>query len=385
MTDADVEKHLQAVRRELRVHAWTGPRVEAAFRELEARHQADGPLSARTIRFGALAMAVAAAIALAFFSLRGLVPGASSPQAAGALATHSELLALGAGSEARVISGSRLDVRERTETRVVVALASGTAHFRVKHDPARLFRVEAGSVTVDDRGTAFEVENRGSSVRVSVSEGSVTVSFLEGSTQKNVTLKAGDAGVYPSGAQRVSTAEVARSPLEGAAPASTAPTTSAPERAPAVDWRELARAGKHRGAYDLLAPGGFRDVRDDPSDLLLASDVARLSRHPSDAALLLRKLLSRHERDPRAPSAAFTLGWVLMNELGRPREAAAAFARAEALAPRGNLAEDAVARAVEAWYRAGDRTRAKAEVDRYRKNYPKGRHQAMLERLIEKP
>ena len=42
-------------------------------------------------------------------------------------------------------------------------------------------------------------------------------------------------------------------------------------------------------------------------------------------------------------------GPLLMNELDRPREAASAFARAEALAPRGNLAEDAVAREVEAW------------------------------------
>jgi len=101
--------------------------------------------------------------------------------------------------------------------------------------------------------------------------------------------------------------------------------------------------------------------------------------------MLLRKLLARHERDPRAPSAAFTLGWVLMNELGRPREAALAFGRAEALAPRGNLAEDAVARSVEAWYRAGELSRAKAEVERYRKSYPQGRHQTMLQRLVGTP
>jgi outer membrane protein assembly factor BamD (BamD/ComL family) len=76
---------------------------------------------------------------------------------------------------------------------------------------------------------------------------------------------------------------------------------------------------------------------------------------------------------------------VLLNDLGRPRAAALAFARAETLAPRGNLAEDAVARAVEAWYRAGELPRAKAEVERYRKAYPHGRHRAMLERLVMTP
>ena len=126
-------------------------------------------------------------------------------------------------------------------------------------------------------------------------------------------------------------------------------------------------------------------MRNEASDLLLASDVARLSKHPAQAATLLRKLLASHESDARAPSAAFTLGWVLMNELGRPREAALAFARAEALAPRGNLAEDAVARAVEAWYRAGELSRAKAEVERYRNAYPQGRHHAMLQRLVMTP
>ena len=100
---------------------------------------------------------------------------------------------------------------------------------------------------------------------------------------------------------------------------------------------------------------------------------------------MLKRLLANHARDPRAPSAAFTLGWLLMKELGKPREAALAFSRAEALAPRGNLAEDATARAVEAWVAAGDRSRAKAEVGRYRQKYPHGRHLAMLERLVGAP
>lgn len=162
--------------------------------------------------------------------------------------------------------------------------------------------------------------------------------------------------------------------------------STAHERAPATaeprTWRALARAGHYDLAYALLARSRFRDVADDPVDLLLAADVARLSHHASASVSPLRALLATHERDPRAPAAAFTLGWVLMNDVGRPRDAAAAFTHAEQLAPHGNLAEDAAARAVEAWYQAGDLPRAHDEMTRYERRYPHGRHEAALRRLL---
>ena len=388
MTELQVDRHIEAARRELRVRAWSAPHVEAEWQELALGRENDRALRARTAKAGGIALALAAVFALVFVAWRVLMPGPNPPALrATADESHFERLALGDGTEVRFEPGTRLDVRERSEARVVVTLGKGAARFRVRHDPHRLFRVEAGGVEVEDLGTAFEVENTGSSVRVSVSEGSVAVSFPHGGEgkRKQTTLGAGQSGVFASGEPRSGRTEVARPAVEEpAAAASSAPRVgSAPP--PASNWRELARAGKHKRAYELVAPGGFRDVRNEPGDLLLASDVARLSQHPADAALLLKRLLSSHSRDPRAPSAAFTLGWVLMNELGRPREAALAFARAEALAPRGNLAEDAVARSIEAWYRAGEIARANAEVDRYRKRYPQGRHLAMLDRLVGKP
>jgi transmembrane sensor len=264
---------------------------------------------------------------------------------------------------------------------VVVALEAGTGHFRVRHDPERVFRVQAGAVAVEDLGTTFDVAHEGGSVRVSVKDGSVGVSYPElGGALNRATLRAGDSGVYPS----VSPPPSAEPSQPAALPSTPAASTG---RSPSVegDWRELARAGKHGRAYELLAAGNMRDVRDEPGDLLLASDAARRSRHPAEAAKLLRKLLTGYEADPRAPAAAFTLGWLLMSDLGRPRDAALAFARAEALAPRGNLAEDAVARSVEAWHRAGERSQAAAGVERYRKAYPRGRHLGMLERLVGTP
>jgi transmembrane sensor len=248
--------------------------------------------------------------------------------------------------------------------------------------------VEAGGIIIEDLGTIFSVVRRTDSVFVSVTEGAVSVTFADASgAPERRTLAAGESGEFRSAAPRVaSAAQVPAARTELSAPvASASSQQNTPASSPAVGWRELHKGGKHRQAYELLAPNGFRDVRDEPGDLLLATDVARLSHHPADAAVLLRRLLARHSGDPRAPSAAFTLGWVLMNELGRPREAAQAFARAEALAPGGNLAEDAMARTVEAWLRAGDRSRANTELERYRSRNPRGRHLAMLERLLRVP
>lgn len=388
MIERRVEKHVEAVQRELRVHAWNAPRLEAAFRELEGRRESDRALRERTARIGGAALALAAVVALVVVAWRAFAPGAEpSARATAWDASGFERLALGDGTEVGFERGARLDVRERTEARVIVSVRAGTAHFRVRHDPHRVFRVEAGDVAMEDLGTTFVVENKDGSVSVAVSEGSVSVSFPNrGGGRGSATLKAGERGVYPSGQRRAEANDVARaSASDSAPPASGQTPESATPLRPAENWRELARAGKHRRAYELLSPGGFRDVSDDPSELLLASDVARLSHHPAEAVPLLRRLLARHERDSRAPSAAFTLGWVLMNELGRPREAALAFARAETLAPRGNLAEDAAARAVEAWYRAGELARAKAEVERYRTSYPQGRHLSMLQQLVGTP
>ena len=62
--------------------------------------------------------------------------------------------------------------------RVVVGLVRGRARFDVKHDPSRVFRVEAGNVTVEDLGTRFTLERITTGdehVRVAVEAGRVLV------------------------------------------------------------------------------------------------------------------------------------------------------------------------------------------------------------------
>jgi transmembrane sensor len=389
MTSPRVQNHIDAARREVRVHAWRASKVESTWRELAKQH-ARGQAQRRRARFlwgGALAFAALFALG---FGIRAaldpsLPPGATAqlPRAAAA-----QRVAFADGTEVRFDRAGQVEVIERNPERVVVRVQSGEAHFRVRHDSNRLFRVVTGDVVIDDLGTSFVVQNDAGTVTVSVSEGTVAVTFPDSGGRRSVTLEAGQSGTYaaenpsePAFAQGSPTGPLPAPNGDELAPKAAAAVSSGGAMTSlATDWRELARAGKHQQAYDAIAPRGFSDVRDDPGDLLLASDVARLSQHPADAASLLRKLLSRHASDSRAPSAAFALGWVLMSELGRPREAAQAFARAEALAPRGNLAEDALARSVEAWHKAGAVARARSEFERYRARYPEGRHRATLER-----
>jgi transmembrane sensor len=120
-------------------------------------------------------------------------------------------------------------------------------------------------------------------------------------------------------------------------------------------------------------------VRDDTADLLLAADAARLSGHPAEAVPYLERVLRGHSRDPRVGLAAFTLGRVLLDELGRPGEAVDAFALARSSG--GPLAEDALARQVEAVSRAGDVTRSRELALLYQRLYPNGRRTKAVSRF----
>jgi transmembrane sensor len=190
-----------------------------------------------------------------------------------------------------------------------------------------------------------------------VEEGHVRVRWPGDATE----LRSGESGLFPP-------------ELPAASPEPTAPPEPSAQptatRVRESNWRELAREGDFDRAYKVLARSG--PPRDEPAELLLAADVARLSKHPREAVVHLRKLLLRHRRDPRAQLAAFTLGRILLDELGQPNEAAAAFADAEKLAPGGVLAEDAIAREVEAWSRAGQSTRAQHRAEEYLRRYPHG-------------
>lgn len=78
------------------------------------------------------------------------------------------------GSQLLLNTASRVEVAFSAERREV-RLSEGEAMFRVAHDSARLFIVEAGGTRVRAVGTAFNVRLRGSLVEVTVTEGIVEI------------------------------------------------------------------------------------------------------------------------------------------------------------------------------------------------------------------
>ena len=80
-----------------------------------------------------------------------------------------------------------------------------------------------------------------------------------------------------------------------------------------------------------------------------------------------------HPQSSVAPLAAFTLGRIYLSQVGQPAKAADAFALSRKLAPAGSLAEDALAREVEAAEVAGQTSRARDLAEQYLRRYPNGR------------
>lgn len=310
------------------------------------------------------------------------------------------------GSIGRLLDeNSRLEVLSAHANQVLLKL-HGSAAFHIAKNKNRLLRVQTARVAVEVLGTQFLVREQAEArALVQVSEGRVRV-LWDG---HQVELSAGDSGVFPPD-PRVQTvrprmetetaranniAEDSKNPAEGdrvfaqAAPASRGfrgpgspanpGNTEVGVSAETVHaWRILAEGGHFERAYQtILGRGGMaefvRGERLGASDLLLLVDVARYSRHSVDAVPPLRQLLSDSPSDPRAPLASFTLGRILLDDLGQPREAAASFRHVLAIEPDGPLSQDALAREVEAWSRAGEQGVARLRAEEYVRRYPTGR------------
>ena len=332
--------------------------------------------------------------ALVFWS-RGVGPdkGRAATLARGAEAQP--LLRFEDGSVVTAVgTGARVAPVEVSPDVVSTRLVAGTARFSVTPNPKRVFRVLARDVTVTVLGTVFTVALEPDDVRVSVERGRVRVAWPAGEHELGV----GEELVVQSGMETTRTPNTT-SPEGQHAARDTAPAATATERTgdgaaaaqprhsverpsrPSSSWRELAQDGDYAGAFAHMMNEGPGAVRDDPADLLLAADVARLGGHPGKAVPPLSRVVSAHSDDSRAPLAAFTLGRTLLDQLGRPREAAEAFAKARQLDSHGALAQDALAREVESWSRAGEASLAHQRATEYVDRYPTGRRLAAVRRL----
>jgi transmembrane sensor len=363
---SELARKIEEARRQVRTD-WSEERartVERAMLRRRARRAATRVVLAA-------AAAVLLVVGAGSIVARSRDPGAAAPAQAFLVGIAAPSIRLADGTLAAPLDkATDLAVVETSPNRVVMSLARGRAAFDVTPNPSRAFVVLAGVVDVQVLGTRFTIESMQDQVKVAVQRGHVRVTWANGSSD----LMAGQQGAFPP--------PVEAAQLPNAAPADSADgkrgaagAASAPGQASGVptEWRGLAGQGDFATAYDAMKRAGAAAVRDDPADLLLAADVARMSGHSSDAVVHLRALLSAHRSDPRASLAAFTLGRVLLDELGRPAEAAAAFADARRLAPGGALAQDALAREVEALSKAGDSASAHERALEYLRAYPDGR------------
>ncbi|HUH00818.1 MAG TPA: hypothetical protein VML75_02420, partial [Kofleriaceae bacterium] len=240
---------------------------------------------------------------------------------------------------------------------VEVRVERGKSRFRVANPATAGVAVHAGPMTIAVYARAFSVARYHDATEVWSHEGTLSLVW-QGET---ITLPAGEH-------RRFEDQPAAVEP---------APTPPRQRDRPVADWRPPARDGDHRQAYLLLRRAG--GPGSSVADLMLAADVYRLSGHAGQAVAPLERVVAKHAGDPRAPLAAFSLGRVLLDELGRPGEAARAFAKARALAPRGALAEDALAREVEAWAKGGNASKARLRAELYLELYPVGHRQRAVE------
>ncbi|HEY5447533.1 MAG TPA: FecR domain-containing protein [Polyangia bacterium] len=300
----------------------------------------------RRSRRPALAIACAAAVLLAIVGWRQLGPGTPHDPIAASAAMPQPRPASDPGDPGTQVlaDGSRITsdgpttvIEKAVETAddVLYELRAGGAHFEVARRPSRTFRVHAGPVTVQVIGTRFLVERSDDRSRVAVTQGRVLVSWWGGSRE----LGPGEEGAFP--------------PEQVVAPAPAAGSPSARRHAP--------------------EPG--------PDVLFAHADRARKAGKPELAIAQLRTVIDRFPGDPHAQAAAFTIGRLLLESLHQPRQAAASFEQARVLAKGAPLAEDALAREVDAWAAAGEPTLARRRAELYRKQYPNGSRLAAVLRV----
>ena len=325
MTDPEIDGALERARNA--EPSWTLSRQQQLIWGVRGRLQARSRRN--SILLVAASIAVVAGLGFAGFKAYGVASARGDVASIGA-----ERWNLRDGSEIVIESPATVIKKKReSDTEILFELEAGAAHFEVVPKPSRVFRVNAGPATVEVVGTSFNVTRKQSRSEVTVERGRVIVSWNGGSR----VLNKGETGTFPP------TEEKLASDASASVPAARDTATS--------------RGETPSGAEALFA----------------SADKARKEGRPDQALGYLKAITDRHSGDPRAPLAAFTRGRVLLESLGRPREAAQAFAQARALSgKRSALSEDALAREVEAYAAAGESGLARERAELFRRNYPKG-------------
>lgn len=265
------------------------------------------------------------------------------------------------GSKVQLDGDAQVEVVSNTTQRFATVLRAGRVAFDVvpQKQAARQWVIDAGDVKVEVVGTQFSVERRLDLVEVAVSRGAVRV--RGDAVDKGETLLTAGERV------QVTTARAPR---------------RSPARATAPDTKEVIEA---TGISETSpAPTNPQTPGEpDRGALRQADDLRRAGKH-QEAANLLASALQGAPRGGQSALMALTLARVQIGPLGQPRAAAASFDRAvrDGLPPA--LREQALARSVEAWARAGQHETAVARAQQYLGDYRRGPSRDSVLRWLER-
>lgn len=313
---------------------------------------------------------LAVAFACACIALSFWPKSAPGPLRLGSDAMPSELLgktsepfALSDGSRIFLPPGSRLEVLRNDGQALVVGLRRGESTFDVQPGGPRRWTIETGLASVEVVGTRFTVLSSDRDVSVRVARGVVLV---RGAT-------------VAGGLRRLTAGEsliVGETTAGASAPESPAPTASVASAATAAAKPSVAGAARSvtpRTAQSANTP--------DALDALLASaDQARRRGDDAQAVAELERVLTlAAPNDPRRGLAALSIARLTGER--DPARAAEALSQVESGMPQA-LAEDALARNIEALRRAGQTAQARALANEYLRRFPHGQRADEVKRWL---
>jgi len=297
-----------------------------------------------------------------------------------------EAIAFADGSALELAAGSDLRFAQVDADGARLDLQRGRVRLDVVHrDDDTRWAVRAGPFVVDVVGTRFAVgwdpETR--AFELHMEEGRVE---LEGPNVERRAVVAGQTVRLSVPDEPAPVADLELPDPGEAITGTEARTEPVPERPTrsrreaSLDWRRLAREGRHGDAvraadWDRILAIG------DPADLIMLGDAARFAGQSEKAAAAYQAVRVRHPDDARAPQAAFFLGRLA---LARGDHAAAAgfFDAAAAEAPSGPFVAVAEGRRIEAHAAAGHRAEARRAARAYLDRWPEGAHAAAARRVL---
>lgn len=328
-------------------------------------------------------LAVAAAVALAVFTLRGEralhieTPGV--PVETWVSVTEEQPVAFSDGATVLAARGSRFKVAQLEQHGARVSLERGRLTVSVPHRERTAWVFEAGPFTVNVVGTRFETawDPTSETFTLSMQDGAVRV-VGPGFEKQVVAGQQLERSLKPAvpGAPVVQVEAVEDEPRP-------APEVVKPKP---VAWKVLAQKRQYPEALQAAQSLGWDSLCATVSagDLTLLGDVARLGFAPDLAQQAYGQVRSRFPRTRSADTATFFLGRLAFDG-GALAEADRWFIRYRAEFPTGTFAAEALGRRLELARRRADADATRTLATDYLAQYPNGPHSRLAKSLLDVP